>query len=53
MFTALNIEPESDSEDDIDNSKEIQARVHSSSVLVMPILHAVDRRSTQTIPKRS
>lgn len=42
MFTALNIEPESDSEDDIDNSKEIQVRIYGSSVVFLPVSWYVD-----------
>ena len=44
MFTALNIEPESDSDDEIDNSKEIQvsAGIRSASTMRVPFIRDPD-----------
>lgn len=51
MFTALNIEPESDTEDEVDNTKEIQVSPKTCSTSPSFICE-LDRRSLETLPER-
>ena len=52
-FVALNIEPESDSEDEIDDSKEIQVGLsiyRTNTCRIMPY-HYADRRGLKALPE--
>ena len=51
-FTALNLEPEDDDDNEIDDSKEIQAKLLTYP-LILHILTKPDRRSPQTLPERA